>query len=81
MKIATCGASGRGSTDVRMLFCTRPVGAKNPSSANWSSLAAPTSGSFRAPSLDIVRWSVGRNGTETSVIAVPSGRVTVNVGL
>jgi hypothetical protein len=29
----------------------------------------------------MVVWSAGRNGTETSVIAVPPGRVTENVGL
>jgi hypothetical protein len=81
MKIATSGASGRGSIEVRILFCTRPVGAKNPSSASWSSLAAPTSGSLSAPSLAIVAVLVGRKGTETSVTCVPSGRVTLNVGL
>ena len=43
--------------------------------------AAPRSGSLSAPSLAIVVWSDGRKGTETSVTAVPSGRVTVNVGL
>ena len=39
------------------------------------------SGSFSAPSLAIVAWLVGRNGTETSSTLVPSGRVTLNVGL
>ena len=59
---------------------TVPVGAKKPSSANWSSCPG-MSGSFRAPWLDIVAVSEGRNGTDRSSSGVPSANVTVNVGL
>ena len=39
------------------------------------------SGSLSAPWLDIVEVSDGRKGTDRSLNAVPSGSVTVKVGL